>query len=347
MAFAFQNLKQARPPHEKHVLKPAPRIMRQPADPDIHRKNGGRCACGGSCPRCQAKPMPRISEPGDAYEREADAVADRVMRMTGGELPIMRKAVAGQSCESAPAQEEEEESQIMRSPLAGVAQPEPDLAAGFAETRTSGSPLPDGVRSFMESRIGADFGDVRLHTDARAARMAEALNAAAFTSGRDIYFQPAYYSPDTSAGRKLLAHELTHVVQQGAGHASPDISSDGGAAPIQRYELNGFPKDKASQMDSAIASAKTTVAMCDYLTWIGQHDIATALDRSRYDYVPDLGMCGWTFPSSWYIEVGDSAFDQKKCCSLASTLAHEAAHVMWRTEGGAREMECECFGCSC
>jgi hypothetical protein len=307
--------------------------MRHAASEDTRRTPSDRCACGGGCPRCRAKSALKISEPGDAYEREADAVADRVMRVAGGDVPIMRgdvpimrKAISGESCESAPSQEPEEEDQdeVMRSPVSGQVRRHPDLAARLGETRTSGSPLPDGVRSFMESRIGSDFRDVRVHTDSHAVRMSEELSAAAFTSGHDIYFRAGYYQPDAAAGRKLL-----------------------GEIPILRYKLKDFPEDKESLMHSAIASAKATVGSCDYLTWVGKYDIKAALESSRYDYVPDLGLCGWTFPSSWYIEVGSQAFDQQKCCDLASTLAHEAAHVMWRTEGAAREMECECFGCSC
>ncbi|MFO1429721.1 MAG: DUF4157 domain-containing protein [Candidatus Competibacteraceae bacterium] len=77
-----------------------------------------------------------------------------------------------------------------------------------------GNPLPDSVRTFMEPRFGADFSGVRLHTDAHAGELARAVNAQAFTSGRDIFFAAGKWSPTTDRGRWLLAHELTHVVQQ-------------------------------------------------------------------------------------------------------------------------------------
>ena len=69
--------------------------------------------------------------------------------------------------------------------------------------------------------------------------------------------------------------------------------------------------------------------------------------QQRYDYKEDLGLCGWTFPASWYIEIGKDAFSTSKCCDLASTIAHEASHTELRTEAGARKLECNCFGCSC
>ncbi|MFQ5881378.1 MAG: DUF4157 domain-containing protein [Candidatus Methylomirabilales bacterium] len=79
-----------------------------------------------------------------------------------------------------------------------------------------GWPLDLSTREFMESRFGHDFSQVRLHADAQAARDAKALNAQAFTIGRDIYFGASRYQPNTTAGRHLLAHELTHTVQQGS-----------------------------------------------------------------------------------------------------------------------------------
>ncbi|MGH7516506.1 MAG: DUF4157 domain-containing protein [Gemmatimonadales bacterium] len=265
----------------------------------------------------------------------------------------MTKGIGGQSCDSAPEGEREEEGgdEVMRRSLPGaVRRGAAKLQGQLLEAAGAGNPLPHGVRSFMEARFGADFRGVRVHTDGNAARMAAQLSAAAFTYGRDIYFDPAHYHPDARGGRELLAHELTHVLQQGDGRVSIHTSGANvavGNRPVQCYKLKDFPPDKESRMHTAIASAKTNVAMCDYLTVLGKVDILDALDGVRYDYVPDLGLCGWTFPSSWYIEVGEDAFDGDKCCYLSSTLAHEASHVMWRTESAARKIECKCFGCSC
>jgi hypothetical protein len=79
---------------------------------------------------------------------------------------------------------------------------------------SSGRPLDPGTRSFMESRFGFDFSGVRVHTDARASESAREVNALAYTLGSDIIFGPGEYSPDSVSGKLLLAHELTHVVQQ-------------------------------------------------------------------------------------------------------------------------------------
>ncbi|MGH8933379.1 MAG: DUF4157 domain-containing protein [Egibacteraceae bacterium] len=80
-----------------------------------------------------------------------------------------------------------------------------------------GSPLDADLRADMEGRFGADFGDVRIHTDAKAADSAKAVGAHAYTAGADVVFQRDHYAPGTDAGKRTLAHELTHVLQQRAG----------------------------------------------------------------------------------------------------------------------------------
>jgi hypothetical protein len=77
-----------------------------------------------------------------------------------------------------------------------------------------GQPLPRSARDFFEPRFGFDFGHVRLHTDAKAAESARAVNAQAYTVGHDVMFAAGQYKPGTMNGNRLLAHELTHVVQQ-------------------------------------------------------------------------------------------------------------------------------------
>ncbi len=87
----------------------------------------------------------------------------------------------------------------------------------------TGNPLDGETRSFMESRFGQDFSDIRVHHDQPAAEAASLIKAQAFTTGRDIYFGRGQLQPQTTAGQKLLAHELTHVVQQGNGAVVPGL----------------------------------------------------------------------------------------------------------------------------
>ncbi|HEV7374854.1 MAG TPA: DUF4157 domain-containing protein [Pyrinomonadaceae bacterium] len=164
------------------------------------------------------QPKLAISQPNDPSEQEADRIADRVMRMTlprpnGSELSI--SADASLQAQRACGQCKEEEEKLKRKEQGDRA------SLAFAptivhETLTSaGQPLDHVTRAFMEPRLGYDLGQVRIHTDSRAADSARAVNALAYTVGRDVVFAPNQYAPTTARGRTLLAHELAHTVQQG------------------------------------------------------------------------------------------------------------------------------------
>ena len=106
---------------------------------------------------------------------------------------------------------------------------EPTQAAYIEEIlpalRSEGKPLPQAVKNFFEPRFGQDFSKVRLHTNTSAAQAARSVNARAFTMGQDVVLGEGEYSPGTSEGKRLLAHELTHVVQQN-GSESNEIQRD-------------------------------------------------------------------------------------------------------------------------
>ena len=101
-----------------------------------------------------------------------------------------------------------------------------------------GSPLPTDVRTDMEARLGADFGDVRVHTDDKAHDSARAVNAHAYTVGSDVVFQRGGYDTTSTAGRTTLAHELTHVVQQRSGpvDGAPAAGGIKVSDPSDRFE---------------------------------------------------------------------------------------------------------------
>src|SRR6185436_815942 len=98
---------------------------------------------------------------------------------------------------------------------------------------SSGRPLDGATRAFMEQRFGHDFSNVRVHTDARAAESARSINALAYTSGRDVVFGAGQHATPTSEGKRLLAHELTHVIQQSA--TAPGTGS-AGLTPVRASE---------------------------------------------------------------------------------------------------------------
>jgi hypothetical protein len=145
-----------------------------------------------------------VSSPGDPYEREADEVADKVMRMPAPAGDGLQRKCAG--CE--------EEDKVQRKGDGGAVDGMAAPPIVDEVLRSPGQPLDAGARAFMEPRFGHDFSRVRIHTDARAARSAKAVNAHAYTVGNDIVFGSGTYAPQSQAGRSLLAHELTHTLQQ-------------------------------------------------------------------------------------------------------------------------------------
>ncbi|KPM56709.1 hypothetical protein CcI49_26645 [Frankia sp. CcI49] len=112
---------------------------------------------------------------------------------------------------------------VLRSALRsqGAGPLDPEIGAAIEARRGAGSPLPEPVRAEMEGHLGADLSAVRIHTDGAAATLNRAVQAEAFTTGSDVFFSPGRYDPTSPTGRGLLAHELTHVVQQTSGAGGP------------------------------------------------------------------------------------------------------------------------------
>jgi hypothetical protein len=103
---------------------------------------------------------------------------------------------------------------VQRSSAAGGMAATPDLEASIQQARGSGQPLADTVRKPMEQAFGADFSGVNVHTDTKSDQLNQSIQAKAFTTGKDIFFRQGEYDPGSRGGQELIAHELTHVVQQ-------------------------------------------------------------------------------------------------------------------------------------
>lgn len=114
-----------------------------------------------------------------------------------------------------------------------------------------GQPLDPEVRQDMESRLGSDFGDVRVHTDTAAGESARAVGAHAYTVGSDIVFQRHQYDPTSTSGRTMLAHELTHVVQQRQG---PVAGTDTGTGIRVSDPADRFEREAAATAERAVAA---------------------------------------------------------------------------------------------
>lgn len=194
-----------------------------------------QCACGatsritGTCSECENKKLLgrslqtklRINEPGDEYEREADRVAAQVMQMPKGQS-------------EGGIQQGHSRTLVQRhadQPSSASAEPAPPVVSNVLEA--SGQPLDTATRAFFEPRFGHDFGFVRVHADQEAAKSANAVDALAYTVGSHIAFAAGYYSPTTKPGQRLIAHELSHVLQQGASGAAGTVQRSPTDQPAQ------------------------------------------------------------------------------------------------------------------
>lgn len=192
-----------------------------------------------------------VNAPGDRHEREAEATADRVMRMPSGDQHAQRAAVPEHDrIQRASAGDPERlqkaatsEPERIQRVEAGASSTAPALLSdavhsGIRSQQGGGRRLDGSTRKFMESRFGADFGAVRVHHDAESARLSSSLGARAFTTGNHVFFGAGQYSPGTSEGRHLLAHELTHTIQQGAAvQRSPQVEVSASTPHVQRWGL--------------------------------------------------------------------------------------------------------------
>jgi hypothetical protein len=165
-----------------------------------------------------------VGRPNDTSEREASQVANAVMGMPAPPVSISGN---GANLSDSP----EERVRIPRSERLSKRQSEFDVSTEqqINSLRDGGRPLPDSVRLFYESRFGQRFENVRVHTDEAAAAAAERLNAKAFTHRGDIYFARNQYRPNMPDGQRLLAHELTHVIQQSKSVYAPSLRRDSAA----------------------------------------------------------------------------------------------------------------------
>lgn len=158
-----------------------------------------------------------VGAPNDALEQEADAVADKVSNRS---LSTSKKyGGTGESVQRKCADCEEEKVQRKAESGQAVGQASANVSSQIQATKGNGQRLDGAAKSAMENGFGTDFSQVNIHTGDYATRMNRELNALAFTVGNDIYFNSGQYQPESADGKRLLAHELTHTLQQSRGNA--------------------------------------------------------------------------------------------------------------------------------
>lgn len=257
------------------------------------------CACGGTCPRCRARSGLgaglTIGPRDDPYEREADRVAEAVMGKAGAAgaitpLPaaVQRKCAAcGEATgmtrdETRPEDEDTLQARADGSSAPVTAPAAPDSRAAPESVAqalgAAGQPLDSSSRSYFEPRFGRDLSQVRVHSGSLAARSARDVHAHAYTVGHDVVFGAGKYAPDTWQGRRLLAHELTHVVQQTGHSGRAGHSGRLARYVIQRVDDASF--ESSSGVDQGIANGTMT---------------ASSIDGQSYTVDCGLGNYGMTF----------------------------------------------------
>ena len=210
-----------------------------------------------------------VNTPGDIFELEAECVAEQVMRMpeTGSAMssPVSRAAPGMQrkcscegSCDKCKAEQSEKELGRPQIKLARVSGSGQAFASSIAPPivhevlRSPGQPLDTATRAYFEPRFGHDFSRVRVHSGAAAEQSARDVNAHAYTAGHNIVFAAGRFAPQTHEGRRLIAHELSHVVQQeGAQHL--EILQRNGPGESKDPPITGTPDDPAEMWKDVIA----------------------------------------------------------------------------------------------
>ena len=177
----------------------------------------------------------KVSQPDDPFEREADNIAEQIVGMNNKDSKAKfdnknkRKEIINRKCSKCEKEDDDDKEELI--PISRKSNTinkhnveisnETNNKINNIIESDGGKPLDITTKEFMESRFGYDFGNVRIHTDERATKSAYLVNALAYTVGNDIVFEEGQYNPNSLDGRKLLAHELTHVVQQKGRYRHP------------------------------------------------------------------------------------------------------------------------------
>ena len=173
-----------------------------------------------------------IGEPNDKYEQEADATASKVVQQINSptqDQSVQREAMEEEeelqmkpisSIQREATMEEEEELQmkslVQRRENLGGGEASIDLESSIQSARGSGQSLDASLQAKMGQAMGADFSSVKVHTDSQSDQLNQSIQSKAFTTGQDVFFRQGAYEPNSRGGQELIAHELTHVVQQNA-----------------------------------------------------------------------------------------------------------------------------------
>lgn len=274
----------------------------QPKPKTNQSKSAASAVAKKQVPTPKVQTKLKVGQPNDKYEREADSVADHVVGMGSVLTPSIQKKPTGSRPDESLQkmqlidQGRKKEIQARSFPhiMKGgqqITQLKPgtgrapivsdDVGNGIERAKGGGSPLPMNTRSQMESGIGSDFGNVRIHNDSTAHKLSAKLNAQAFTHGNDVFFNKGKYNPETQAGKHLLAHELTHTVQQTGRQAIQKQDED----DENLSELDAAIEDAFLALAEDIQEAK---AAQDYESYAFLVRVELLLGSRSYNSIPEF-----------------------------------------------------------
>ena len=250
-------------------------------------------------PKLNIQPKLMVSQPGDQQEVEADQVSEQIMKMPGRATPPPPNDDENKNNnQNRPVilNRYLQRQQIQRASdgIGGNAVSD-DVQGRIESMHKGGRPLPTSEREFFEPRMGVDLGNVRIHTDGEATETSKELNARAYTVGPHVAFNSGEFQPGTTEGRKLLGHELTHVVQQGGAKELPqqDVAPEKSAkvAADSPATKNATP-DSSAVKDAAVAptteAAKPATQAQSQKTDIGSAPTAVVASSSTETSGSDL-----------------------------------------------------------
>ena len=298
------------------------------------------CACGGGCLSCEkqsdnlkVQTKLAISTRGDRFEREADEVADQVMRMPE---PMSQRQCKGCADASAP-NPNYEEFQIKRQ--ANGAGGTREVASDFTSRLGAGAPLDTASRSYFEARFGHDFGNVRIHNGPQADTAAASIQARAFTFGRDVVFAAGEHGLGSESGKRLLAHELTHVVQQsgsgihvGCKRGLQRMYPTKYLSPIYRPAPLIQREEKINKADVRLLDVRTQISAADIASLAGQK---LKVSGDAYDMVSSSGSTDAAF-TALVERIAIIVASQFKESNFLSVLALDFSAVDW-TKAGVKD----------
>ncbi|MEM6717977.1 MAG: phage tail tip lysozyme [Bacteroidota bacterium] len=194
-----------------------------------------------------------VGQSNDKYEKEADAMAEKIVTKsktprfispTNNALPTKNNAASNSIQRKTEKEKEEEISEVQLKPSNTTQTPSSSFESKLKTSQGSGNPMTTPVKTEMEAGFGRNFSNVRIHTGSNAIQMSKDMGAKAFTNGNNIYFNSNRYNPNSASGKRLLAHELTHVVQQKSN--STVIQKDGDPAAATPATTTATPTTTSS-----------------------------------------------------------------------------------------------------